>query len=226
LTNTPDVLTDATAEIAVSLILSCARRITESDRFMRDNKFKGWEPDLLKGIELNKKVLGIVGAGRIGQATAKRMLGFGCKIVYFNKSRKPEFEEKYGATKVSLNRLMKISDFISIHLPLNDETKQLLDRSKLELTKKSAILVNTARGEIVEEKHLIRMLKKKRLFSAGFDVYENEPKFNPELLKLQNVVLLPHIGSATIETRDNMALLAAKNIVRILKGRKALTPVN
>ena len=225
-TNTPDVLTDATSEIAVSLILACARRITESDRYMRDKKFMGWRPDLLKGIQLNNKILGIVGAGRIGRATAQRMYGFGCKIVYFSRRRKDNFEKEFGAKKVSLNKLLKVSDFISIHLPLNDQTYHLLDRTKLELIQESAIIVNTARGEIVEEKYLIKMLKRNRLFAAGFDVYENEPDFNPELLKLQNVVLLPHIGSATIETRDEMAILAAKNIVRVLNGNKALTPVN
>jgi glyoxylate reductase len=225
-TNTPDVLTDATAEIAASLILSCARRITESERFMRAGKFKGWEPNLFKGIELNGKILGIIGAGRIGQATARRMKGFGCKIVYFSKTRKVEFENELGAKKVSLNRIMKSSDIISIHLPLNNGTTKLLNKSKLDLLKSSAILVNTARGEIVDEKYLIKMLKRGGLFSAGFDVYENEPMVNPELLKLSNVVLLPHIGSSTIETRDNMALLAAKNVLAVLNGKKPITPVN
>lgn len=225
-TNTPDVLTDSTAEIAVSLILACARRIPESDRFMRNNKFKGWEPELLKGVQLSGKTFGLIGAGRIGQATAKRIKGFGCKIIYYNKSKKLEFEKELGAKKVSLDQLLKRSDLISIHLPLNSSTKLLVDKSKLELLKPNSIIVNTARGEIIDEKHLIKMLKKNRIFGAGFDVYENEPLVNPELLKLNNVVLLPHIGSSTNETRDKMAELAAINVINVLNGKKAITPVN
>jgi glyoxylate reductase len=225
-TNTPDVLTDSTAEIAVSLILACARRIPESDRFMRNNKFKGWEPELLKGVQLSGKTFGLIGAGRIGQATAKRIKGFGCKIIYYNKSKKLEFEKELGAKKVSLDQLLKRSDLISIHLPLNSSTKLLVDKSKLELLKPNSIIVNTARGEIIDEKHLIKMLKKNRIFGAGFDVYENEPLVNPELLKLNNVVLLPHIGSSTNETRDKMAELAARNVINVLNGKKAITPAN
>ncbi len=142
-----------------------------------------------------------------------------------SRSKKDKLEKEFDAKKVSLNKLMKSADVISIHLPLNSETKQLLNKEKLDLMKQSAILVNTARGEIVDEKYLIKILKRKRILSAGFDVYENEPKVNPELLQLRNVVLLPHIGSATIETRDKMAELAAQNIVNVLSGRKPLTPV-
>jgi glyoxylate reductase len=224
-TNTPDVLTDATAEIAVSLILSCARRIIESDNFMRLNKFRGWEPGSFNGIQLSGKTFGVIGAGRIGQATAKRIKGFGCKIIYYNKSRKIQFENELNAKKVSLKKLMKDSDVISLHVPLNEKTYRLLDKEKLELMKPDAIIVNTARGELIEEKHLIKMLKKKRIFSAGFDVYDNEPLFDKELLQLKNVVLLPHIGSSTIETRNSMAELVAKNIINVLKNRKPLTPV-
>lgn len=225
-TNTPNVLTDATAEIAAALVMACARRIPEGERLMREGKFKGWEPELLKGVQISGKTIGIVGAGRIGQATARRLKGFGCKIVYYNKSKKTDFENELGAKKVSLEKLLKTSDIISLHVPLNPDTKLLLDKEKLELLKPRAILVNTARGEIVDEKYLIKMLKKGRIFSAGFDVYDKEPFVNPELLKLNNVVLLPHIGSATLETRDEMAKLAAKNIINVLSGKKALTPVN
>ena len=225
-TNTPDVLTDATAEIAVSLILACSRRIVESDNFMRDKKFVGWEPELLKGVQLSGKIFGIVGAGRIGFATAKRIKSFGCKIIYYNRSSKPEFEKELNAKKVSLKKLMKTSDVISIHVPLNEQTKNLLDKEKLDLLKPSAIIVNTARGEIVDEKYLIKLLKKNMIFGAGFDVYENEPNYNKELLKLKNVVILPHIGSATFETRDKMAELAARNVINVLSGKKAITPIN
>ncbi len=224
-TNTPNVLTDATAEIAVSLILSCARRIPESEIFMREDKFIGWEPELFLGVQLTGKTVGIIGAGRIGMATAKRMKAFDCKIVYYNRTKKLKFENEFGAKKVSLEKLLKISDIISIHLPLNSETNGLINKEKLKLLKSTAIVVNTARGEIIDENYLIVMLKKKKIYSAGFDVYKNEPNFNKELIKMQNVVLLPHIGSATIETRNKMAELVAKNVANVLLGKKALTPV-
>lgn len=224
-TNTPNVLTDATAEIAVSLVLACSRQLIEAEKFVRDEKFIGWEPLLFQGIQLSGKTFGLVGAGRIGQATARRMKSFGCKIIYYNRTKKIEFEKELNAKKVSLNKLLTSSDVISLHLPLNDNSKNLLSSEKLELLKTNAILVNTARGEILDEKYLVKMLKKKRIYSAGFDVYENEPKINPELLKLKNVILLPHIGSATIETRSKMAELAAQNVINVLLGKKALTPV-
>ena len=225
-TNTPKVLTDATAEIAASLVLACARRIPESDRFMRDGKFNGWEPALFKGVQLTGKTFGLVGCGRIGQATARRIKGFGCKIIYYNRSKKSKFEKEVGAKQVSLNKLMKTSDILSIHLPLNSATNQLLDRTKLDLLKSNAIVVNTARGEIIDEKYLIKLLKKSKIHSAGFDVYENEPIVNPDLLTLENVVLLPHIGSGTTETRDEMAKLVANNVINVLKGLGPITPVN
>ncbi len=224
-TNTPDILTDATADLTVALVLACARRITESERFLRKGKFKGWAPELLLGFELKNKTVGIIGAGRIGQAAAERLKAFGTEIIYFNKSKKLEFEKRTGAKKVRLDTLLKKSDIISLHVPLNSKTKNLLNRQNLELVKPSAIIVNTARGEVIEEDHLIKMLKKRKLFSAGFDVYQNEPNFNSELKKLENVVLLPHIGSATIEARNKMAELSADNVIAVLKGRKAITPV-
>ena len=225
-TNTPDVLTDSTADIAMSLILACSRRLIEGERLIRQGKFKSWQPNLLLGIELKDKVVGIIGAGRIGTETAVRAKAFKTKIVYFSRSRNYDLEKRTGAVKLPLNSLLKKSDIVSIHLPLNEKTYHLLDKEKLSLLKKSAIIVNTARGEIVDEKELIKIIKQKKIFSAGFDVYENEPAINPELLKLDNVVLLPHIGSATEEARTAMALLAAKNVINVLKGKKPLTPVN
>ena len=225
-TNTPDVLTDSTADIAMSLILACSRRLMEGERLVRHRKFKSWQPNLLLGTELKDKIVGIIGAGRIGTETAIRAKAFKTKIVYSSRSRNYDLEKRTGALKLPLDNLLKKSDIISLHLPLNERTHHLLNRSKLSLLKKSAILVNTARGEIVDEKELIKILKQKKIFSAGFDVYENEPAINPELLKLDNVVLLPHIGSATEEARSAMALLAAQNVVNVLKGRKPLTPVN
>ncbi len=224
-TNTPDVLTEATAETAVSLILACAKRIPEVDKYVRENKFKGWQPDLFIGVELKNKTVGIVGAGRIGFETAKRIKAFGTKIIYYNRSKKENFEKELKAKKVSLNKILKTSDIISLHIPLTKSTHHLLNKEKLDLLKSTAILVNTARGEVVDEKYLIKLLRKKKIFSAGFDVYENEPNLNKDLFKLGNVVLLPHIGSATNESRSAIAELAAKNVIQVLKGKKPITPV-
>lgn len=224
-TNTPDVLTDATAEIAIALTLACTRRIPEGENLMRFNQFKGWAPKLLLGPGLTGKTFGIIGAGRIGTATAVRAKAFGTKIIYYSRSKNKELEKLTGAKKVTLEALLKNADVISIHLPLTLETYHLLDKKKLALLKNTAVLVNTARGEIVDEKELIKLLNKNKLFAAGFDVYENEPKINNELFDMNNVVLLPHLGSATIESRNKMAELAAKNIISVLKGKKPLTPV-
>ncbi len=225
-TNTPDVLTDATADLAIALALSCARRLSEGEKLVRDKKFTGWSPKLLLGYEMRGKIFGIIGAGRIGTATAIRAKAFGTKIIYFSHSINPELQNKTDAKKVSLNYLLKNSDFISVHLPFTEKTYHLLNKSKLMLLKKSAIIINSARGEIIEEKALIELIKKKQIFAAGFDVYENEPNINKELLKLKNVVLLPHIGSATFEARNKMAVLSAKNVINVLKGKAPITPVN
>jgi glyoxylate reductase len=225
-TNTPGILTDATADLTMSLILACIRRIVEGDKYLRDGKFKTWEPQLLLGMELSGKTIGIIGAGRIGAAVAKRAKGFGLNIIYTNRSIVKSLEKKLGAEKVTLNKLLKTSDIISVHVPLNKQTYHLLDKEKLSLIKKSAVIVNTARGEIIDEKILIGLLQRKHLLSAGLDVYENEPNVNKHFMNLPNVVLLPHIGSATVEARTKMAECCADNVVRVLKGNKALTPVN
>ncbi len=224
-TNTPDILTDATADLAVSLVLACARKIIDGEKFMRAEKFKGWQPQLLLGMELKGKTVGIIGAGRIGQATAKRLKSFGTKIVYYSRNEKPEFEIETGAVKSTLNSLLKNSDIISLHVPLTKQTNNLLSKTKLKLLKPNVIVINTARGEVIDEKYLIHLLKKKKIQSAGFDVYEGEPKVNPDLLKLDNVVLLPHLGSATIEARTEMANLCAENVIRVLQGKKPKTPI-
>ncbi len=225
-TNTPDILTDATADIAISLLLCCARKLVEADKFMRRKKFTGWKPQLLLGYDLKNKYFGIIGAGRIGTAAGIRAHSFGCRILYYSNSRNEELEQKTGAERSSLPGILQKSDFISVHLPLTDRTHHLLNQNNLKLLKPSAILINTARGEIVDERALIKLLKREKIFAAGFDVYEGEPDINPELYKLKNVVLLPHIGSATIETRRDMALLCAKNVIAVLSGKKPLTPVN
>jgi glyoxylate reductase len=224
-TNTPDVLTDSTADLAMALVLACARNVIEAEKYIQAGKFKGWKPKLFLGIEIKDKVFGILGGGRIGTAVAIRAKAFGAKIIYFSRSKSDKIEKSTGAKKVSLDALLKTSDFVSIHLPLTDRTYHLLDKEKLSLMKKTSVLINTARGEVVDEKELVKLLKQKKIGGAGFDVFENEPNINPELLKLTNVVALPHIGSATVEARTNMALLAAKNIIAVLSCKKAVTPV-
>lgn len=226
ITNTPDILTNATADIALTLALACSRRAIEGHDFVKKKKFKGWAPKLLLGLEMSGKTIGIIGAGRIGQAVAKRFKVFDTKIIYYNRSRKYDLEKKLDAKKVTLKKLMKDSDIISIHIPSTEETYHLLDKEHLSLLKPDAILINVARGEVVDEKYLIQLLKKRKIHSAGFDVYENEPDINPDLLKLPNVVLLPHLGSATIEARTKMARLCAENVIRVLDGKSPKTKVN
>ncbi len=225
-TNTPDVLTEATAELTLALILAVSRNIIPGEKLVRDGGFRGWKPDLLRGLQLSGRTIGIVGAGRIGCAVALRARAFGMKVLYYNRSRKPELESSAEAKKATLARLMKDADIISVHLPLNPATKGIINRELLALMKPDAVLINTARGEVVDEKYLIRMLQEKQLYGAGFDVYENEPEINPDLLKLDNVVLCPHLGSATFEARARMAEIAAKNVIAVLRGKKPLTPVN
>lgn len=225
-TNTPNVLTDSTADLTMLLVLACMRRFNEGEKLMRSNKFEGWRPKLLLGYELKNKIFGIVGMGRIGLAVAKRAYAFGCKIIYYSNNRNVEAEQLLNARRVSLQTLVRNSDIISLHIPLTSKTKNLLSKKLLSQMKNTSVIINTARGEVIDEKYLISLLKKKKIFAAGFDVYENEPKVNPELLKLDNVVLLPHLGSATHEARNAMSELAAKNIIAVLTGRKPLTPVN
>ncbi len=223
-TNTPDVLTDSTADLAVTLVLACSRRLLEGEEIMRKNRFRGWQPKLLLGVELRGKNFGIIGAGRIGTAVAKRAAGFGVNLLYYDGKENPDIDAM-GGKKTALSFLLKKSDIISVHLPLTENTHHLLNKERLSLIKKTAIFVNTARGEIVEEKALIQMLKNKRLFSAGFDVYENEPDVNPELYSLKNVILMPHLGSATEDARNEMAKLAAENVISVLSGKGAITQV-
>lgn len=224
-TNTPDVLTDSTADLAMALVLACARKLPGAEKFVRDKKFVGWKPKLFLGIELRNKYFGILGAGRIGSAVAERAHAFGCKIIYYSNSHNKYLDEKLNAKKLSLNSVLKKADILSLHLPLNKKTNKLLNSSNLHFLKESSIFINTARGEIVDERVLIKMLKENKLFAAGFDVYDDEPNLKKEFFGLKNVILLPHIGSGTIEARDKMSVLAAKNIIAVLKGKKAITPV-
>lgn len=224
--NTPDVLTDATAEMAWALLFAVARRIVEGDRFTRAGKFKGWDPLLMLGQDISGKTLGVVGAGRIGTAFALKSKGFNMKILYFNRSRNEIIEKELGAKKVEIDELLEKSDFVSLHVPLNKSTYHLISEDKLRLMKRNAILINTSRGPVVDEKALIKALKEKWIFGAGLDVYENEPEIPKELKELDNVVLQPHSASATLSSRVGMAILAAKNMLAGLRGEKPPNCVN
>lgn len=216
--NTPGVLTETTADLAWALIMATARRIPEAESYLRKGKFRGWEPLLLLGQDIHERTLGILGMGRIGTAVAKRATGFGMKIIYHsNRVKELDFE----AEKVDLPTLLSESDILSIHIPLSEESRHLIGAGELAMMKSNAILINTARGAIVDEKALIKALQAKRIFAAGLDVYENEPQLPQELLALPNVVLLPHIGSASLATRSAMSELAAENAIAIVQGKQA-----
>ncbi len=225
-TNTPDVLTETTAELAWSLLFAVARRIVEGDKFTRDGKFKGWAPLLMLGQDISGKTLGIIGAGRIGTAFALKSKGFNMEVLYIGRRRNKILEKELDAKKVDLHTLLKNADFISLHVPLTPETRHLIGEKELRMMKKNAILINTSRGAVVNEKALIKALKNKWIFGAGLDVYENEPCVSEELIEMDNVVLEPHIGSATLETRTRMAIMAAENLIASLKGEKPRNCVN
>lgn len=224
-TNTPDVLTESTADLTMALVLACARRISEGEKLLRRGKYKGWKPKLLLGMELKGKIFGILGAGRIGSAVAKRARSFGTNILYFDQKRNEKLEKELGASKVSLPFLLQNADIFSVHLPLNNKTYHFLNKGKLNQLKKNSILINTSRGEVIDERALISLLKRNWIMAIGLDVFENEPKLNPELSKFPNVIVLPHLGSATKEARDGMAELAVKNVINVIKGKRPLTPV-
>jgi glyoxylate reductase len=216
--NTPGVLTETTAELAWALLFSVARRIVEADTFTRIGRFTGWAPLLMLGQDVTNKTLGIIGAGRIGTAFALKSKGFDMKVLYTDEQRNIQLERKLAAKKVPLSELLKESDFISIHVPLMKTTYHLISEKELKIMKKTAILLNTARGPIIDEVALIKALKEHWIFGAGLDVYEHEPKIPEELKKLDNVILQPHTGSGTIETRTKMALMATENLIEGLKG--------
>ena len=216
--NTPNVLTDTTAEMAWALLFSVARRIVEADKFTRQGKFKGWAPMLMHGQDVTNKTLGIIGTGRIGTAFALKSKGFKMNILYYDQIKNRQLEDELSAKKVELYRLLKESDFISIHLPLLPVTHHLISEKQLKIMKKTTILINTSRGPIVDEQALVKALKNNWIFGAGLDVYEHEPEINKELLKLENVILQPHSASATTETRTKMAIMAAENMIAGLKG--------
>ncbi len=219
--NTPGVLSDATADLTFALILAVARRVIEGDRMTRAGQFKPWSPLLFLGTEVAGKTLGIIGLGQIGKALARRARGFDMPILYHNRRRVPENEEHaLHATYADLPTLLARSDFVSLHVTLTHETRHLIGAHELSMMKPTAFLINVSRGSVVDEEALTAALKNKTIAGAGLDVYEKEPELFPGLAELDNVVLLPHMGSATIETRTKMAFLAAENLLAGLAGRK------
>lgn len=221
-TNTPDVLTDASADFSFAQMLAITRRVVEADKYVRAGNWKvAWHPSMMLGGTLRGTTLGIIGAGRIGQAMAKRGKGFDMKILYFSRSAKPDFEKECGAQRVDLDTLLKQSDFVSLHVPLNDQTRGLINAEKLALMKKTAYLISNARGPVIEENALYNALKNHQIAGAALDVFctEPTPADNP-LLELDNIIVAPHISSGNTETRTRMSVMCAEDITAVLLGNK------
>lgn len=224
-TNTPDVLSDTTAETAWALLFAVARKVVSADRYIREGNWKKFSSNLFLGKDIFNKTLGIIGAGSIGRRFAEKARGYHMNMLYYNRHRDLEFEKQYNATYVALDDLLSSSDFVSVHVPLNDATRHLIGEEELSLMKEDAVLINTARGPVIDEAALIKCLQEKRIYGAGLDVFEDEPHVPEALMKLDNVVLLPHIGSSTTETRARMSELVAHNLINVLEGRAPITPV-
>jgi lactate dehydrogenase-like 2-hydroxyacid dehydrogenase len=220
-TNTPEVLTDTTADFAFTLLMAAARRVVEGHRFIHSGQWTKWRIDLLVGQDVHHRTLGIFGMGRIGQAVARRGTGFSMRILYHDAVRASEaVERELGAEFVSAERLLRESDFVSLHVPLAAHTRHMIGAEQLRMMKPTAILVNTSRGPVVDEAALAEALEQRVIAGAGLDVFENEPQVHPTLLKLDNVVLAPHIASASVDTRRKMSMMAAENAVAALEGRR------
>lgn len=224
-THTPDILTEATADLTMALVLATARHVVAADSFLRRGCFTGWGANLFLGKELKGAVMGIVGLGRIGGAVARRALGFGMRIAGFSRSRRPELENSLGMEFMPLEDLLAYADIISVHIPSAPATVGMFDKKAFDRMKKDAIFINVSRGNLMDEAALTEKLEKRELFAAGLDVYECEPRVTERLLKLDNVVLLPHIGSATFSARLGMARMTIENVRRVLWGEKPLHPV-
>jgi glyoxylate reductase len=225
-TNTPDVLTETTADFAWALLMAVARRVAEADQYVRAGKFTQWEMMLLIGADVHGKTLGILGFGRIGRAMARRARGFGMRVLYNDAVRAAAAERELGATFVDKATVLRESDFVTLHTPLLPETRHLIGAAELKQMKRTAFLINAARGPIVNEPELVQALKEGWIAGAGLDVYEEEPKVHPGLLSLPNVVLAPHIASASSDTRIKMAILAVENCLAVLEGKTPPTPIN
>lgn len=226
ITNTPGVLDNATAEIAWALLFAVARRVAEADKFARAGLFQGWGPMMFLGQEIMGKTLGVIGTGRIGSKMARGAQGFGMRVLCCDEFKKTELEKDLGATYVDKDTLLKESDYVSLHTPLMPSTTHLISDREFKLMKKTAILINSSRGPIVDEKALVRALQAGEIWGAGLDVFENEPAIEPELRTMDNVVILPHIASATIEARTQMGMIAVRNIIKVLNGEAPETCVN
>jgi lactate dehydrogenase-like 2-hydroxyacid dehydrogenase len=225
-TNTPDVLTETTADFAWALLMAAARKVVEADRYVRAGQWKAWRWDLLWGLDIHGKTIGVLGFGRIGRAMARRARGFGMRVLYHDTVRAtPEVERELDATYVDKPTLLRESDFVTLHVLLSPETRHLIDEASLRSMKKTAVLVNAARGPIVDEAALARALEERWIAAAGLDVFEEEPKVHPALLAVTNAVLAPHIASASFDTRVAMSTLAMKNCLAVLDGKPPLTPV-
>ena len=220
-TNTPGVLTETTADLAFSVLMAVARQIPAADAFSRQGKWSGFSPTLFLGADIFGKTFGIIGMGRIGQAVARRGSGFKMRILYLNRTRLPcQIEQSLNATYTSLDELLRESDFVSLHCPLTPETRGIIGENEMRQMKKTAFLINTARGECVDEKALVRALRDGLLAGAGLDVFEKEPELAPGLIALPNVVITPHIGSATLETRTRMGTMCGENIKAVFEGKR------
>jgi glyoxylate reductase len=226
-TNTPDVLTETTADLSWAILMAVARRVVEADKYVRAGKFQGFAPFTMLGADVWGKTIGIVGFGRIGQAVGRRAIGFGMKVLYYNRKRLPvEQEQALQATYADMDTLLAQSDFVSLYVPLTEETRHLIDAKRLSQMKKTAFLVNISRGPVVDEQALLDALRAGTIAGAALDVFEREPQLTPGLTELDNVVLTPHIGSGSWETRTNMAHVSVRNILAALEGQRPPNLVN
>jgi glyoxylate reductase len=226
-TNTPGVLDDATSDFAFTLLMSTARRVVEADNFTRQGKFKGWAIDMMLGADVFGATLGLIGIGRIGRGVAHRAKGFNMRVLYYDPNPlTPEAERGLGVARVDLGRLLSESDFVSVHVPLTTETQHMLSTAQFGQMKSSAILINTSRGPVVDEAALVQALAAKKIAGAGLDVYEREPAVHPGLVSMPNVVLAPHIASATVRTRSEMSAMAARNMATAARGGRPPNLVN
>ena len=226
LTNTPGVLDDATATHTWALLLATARRIVEADKYVREGRWKGWSALAFLGLDVDGKTLGVAGMGRIGVNVARKARSFNMNIIYTDTTRNAEAERHLGCRFVDKETLLKESDFITLHVPLTPDTRHYIGQTEFNVMKKSAVVINASRGPVVDEKALIAALRQRQIWGAGLDVYENEPQIEPGLTELENVVVVPHIASSTIETRLNMGRIAVRNIINVMRGQPPETCVN